>query len=70
MSAEMLDAIYDLQVNGYFSWHANNRPPERSVNKARSIPPCVIGQAIGSHKQYLMMLKRIESLNQSETVIR
>lgn len=70
MSSEMLDAIHDLQVNGYFSWYAYSRPRERSVNKTRSLPPCVIGQAIGSHKQYLTMLKRIESLNLSGTIVR
>lgn len=71
MNADILDALHDLQINGYFSGYARPRLVRNSnAEKSRSaLPPCVIGQAIGSHKQYLTMLKRIESLNQAEALI-
>lgn len=71
MSAEMLDAIHDLQVNGYFSGYAYiPRRRDSSEKPKNNIPPCVIGQAIGVHKKYLTMLKRIDSLNDSEKLVR
>lgn len=71
MSAEMLDAIHDLQVNGYFSGYAYIPLRRDSSEKPRNnIPPCFIGQAIGKHKEYLEMLKRINSLNDSEKLVR
>lgn len=67
MNADILDALHDLQANGYFSSYA--RP--RVVRKAKgSLPPCVIGQAIGTHKQYLNMLNKIEQLNHADTLVR
>ncbi len=71
MSVDMLDAINDLQVNGYFSGYAYNLPRRNSSSKSKAtIPPCAIGQAIGTHKAYLEMLKKIESLNDSEKLVR
>lgn len=71
MNADILDALQDIQVNGYFSGYVGRRVVRNSdTEKSWSVlPPCVIGQAIGSHKQYLTMLKRIESLNQAEALI-
>lgn len=71
MSTVMLDAIHDLQVNGYFSGYAYIPRRRDSSEKPRdNIPPCAIGQAIGTHKEYLTMLKRINSLNDSEKLVR
>lgn len=71
MNTEVLVAIHDLQVNGYFSRYAFMRPSQdSSAQKAKTLPPCVIGQAIGAHKQYLAMLKKIQSLNNSEILVR
>lgn len=71
MSAEMLDAIYDLQENGHFSGYAYiPRRRESSERSRDTMPsPCFIGQAIGVHKEYLTMLKRIDSLNKIEELI-
>lgn len=71
MNADVLDAIHDLQANGSFSSYANSRPIHQdSKNNIDTLPPCSIGQVIGAQKQYLTMLKRIQSLNNSETLIR
>ncbi len=71
MSVDMLDAINDLQVNGYFSWYAYSIPRRESSSRSENaIPPCAIGQAIGVHKVYLEMLKKIEVLNDSEMLVR
>lgn len=71
MNTEMLDAIHDLQVNGYLSGYAYTNIRRKTSPASRdSLPPCVIGQAIGSHKQYLTMLKKIESLNASDKLVR
>ncbi|NPE55551.1 hypothetical protein HLB25_19955 [Dickeya dadantii] len=71
MSVDMLDAINDLQVNGYFSGYAYHVPRRDSSFKSKdAIPVCAIGQAIGVHKVYLEMLKRIETLNNSEKLVR
>lgn len=71
MNTEMLDAIHNLQVNGYFSGYAyTSARRKNSAASKDTLPTCVIGQAIGSHKEYLMMLKRIESLNVSEKLVR
>ncbi|WP_095094050.1 hypothetical protein [Pseudomonas sp. Irchel 3A5] len=71
MNTEMLDAIQDLKVNGYFSRYAYTNPRRNSSDVSKdAIPQCVIGQAIGSHKKYLTMLKRIETLNDSEKLVR
>lgn len=71
MNVEMLDAIQDLQVNGYFSRYAYTNPRRSSSDVSKdAIPQCVIGQAVGSHKKYLTMLKRIEALNDGEKLVR
>lgn len=72
MNADILDAIHDLQANGYFSLYARSYIPRDRTKeqKKSSLNPCMFGQAIGSHKEYLTMLKRIESLNQPEKLIR
>ncbi|MDZ4252597.1 MAG: hypothetical protein U1A72_08480 [Sulfuritalea sp.] len=66
MNADILDAIHDLQANGYFSGYARPRVVRDSAAEKTkgALPPCVIGQAIGSHKQYLNMLDRIKQLNE------
>ncbi|WP_127446522.1 MULTISPECIES: hypothetical protein [Xanthomonas] len=71
MNTEMLDAIQDLRVNGYFSRYAYTNPRRNSSDVSKdAIPQCVIGQAIGSHKKYLTMLKRIDALNDGEKLVR
>ncbi|STR45176.1 hypothetical protein [Iodobacter fluviatilis] len=72
MNADMLDALHDLQANGYFSGYARPRVVhEGTIEKTKgSLPPCVIGQAIGSHKEYLHMLNRIMHLNHVDTLVR
>ncbi|WP_122437475.1 hypothetical protein [Pseudomonas viridiflava] len=71
MNTEMLDAIHDLQINGYFSKFAYAHfQQNKSATFKGALPLCSIGQAIGSHQQYLMMLKKIDSLNKSEKLIR
>ncbi|MFB9038329.1 hypothetical protein [Xanthomonas arboricola] len=71
MNTEMLDAIQDLRVNGYFSRYAYTNPRRNSSHVSKdAIPQCVIGQAIGSHKKYLTMLKRIDALNDGEKLVR
>ena len=72
MNSDILDALHDLQANGYFSAYARPRMLRDSSTKSKKgdLPPCVIGQAIGSHKQYLNMLDRIEALNRPDTIVR
>lgn len=72
MNADILDALHDLQANGYFSVYAKPRVVRDSTSKKAkgALPPCVIGQAIGSHKQYLNMLNRIKKLNHADTLVR
>jgi|APLak6261663543_1056040.scaffolds.fasta_scaffold04648_2 hypothetical protein len=70
MNADILDAIHDLQANGYFSSYAKSYVPWDPTKKKSTLNPCMFGQVIGSHKEYLTMLKRIESLNQPEKLIR
>ena len=72
MNADILDAIHDLQANGYFSVYATPRVVRDSAAEKThgNLPLCVIGQAIGSHKQYLNMLNRIKQLNHADTLVR
>lgn len=71
MNSSVLDAIHDLQVNGSFSSYAYFRPvSKKSQDSSEFVPPCTIGQVVGAQKQYLDMLKRIHSLNDSKTLIR
>lgn len=72
MNADILDALHDLQANGYFGAYARPRVARDSTSEKTKgdLPPCVIGQAIGSHKQYLNMLNRIKQLNRADTVVR
>lgn len=72
INADILDAIHDLQANGYFSAYARPRVMRDSAaDKTKgALPTCVIGQAIGSHKEYLNMLNRIKQLNHADTLVR
>lgn len=67
LSPDMLSAIQDLQTKGYFSKYRNHQNQSSYDEK---LPPCSIGQAIGVHKQYLTLLKRISSLNKTGKLLR
>ncbi len=72
MNADILDALHDLQADRNFSGYA--RPSvvcgDAAEKTKGALTPCIFGQAIGSHKQYLNMLSKIAHINHADTLVR
>lgn len=62
--------IHNLLENGGMSGYAYYQPAKDKAEESQpNFPKCFIGQAIGSHKQYLSMIKSIYESNDSNVYV-
>ena len=58
LSSELMASIRELLVNGPLIGYARDQN-NSFVKKDRMIPDCFVGHAIGAHKEFLEMIKKI-----------
>lgn len=70
IDSNLLKSIYDLLDNGIMTIYAYSPREKKPENGKEPLhDKCFIGQPIGSHKQYLTMIKTISDANKSNVFI-
>ncbi|AYF04217.1 hypothetical protein PY32053_04731 (plasmid) [Paracoccus yeei] len=67
LSSELMGNIRELLVRGPLIGYARNQS-SNIVKKDRMIPDCFVGHAIGAHKEFLEMIKKISDASKNNVL--